>query len=203
MPKLKTDNNKKYTSLKKLTIIITFLILTGCASTIVLNNGYSKAPTNPKVFKNKLYFDKSILVQIDTTVIYEEYNTNYYEGFEKQPNVLARLNYKNSNTTYGVYRFYGNGCYNLFHLDRNKPELTKEMFDPTYTGWRGVLYKKKTQILGDKFTQVGQMGWQLGKQTDIFTFNGDTLVVELKNVHKYIYIKRHVDNKLLYHNADW
>ena len=41
------------------------------------------------------------------------------------------------------------------------------------------------------------------KQTDIFTFNGDTLVVELKNVHKYIYIKRHIDTKLFDHNADW
>lgn len=189
--------------MKKLTIILILLILAGCARTTVLKNGYSKAPTNSKVFKNKLYFDKSILALIDTTVIYEEYNTNYYVGFEKQPNILARLNYKNPNTTYGVYRFYGNGCYNLFHLDRNKTELTKEMFDPTYTGWRGVLYRKKTQVLGDIFTQVGQMGWQLGKQTDIFTFNGDTLVVELKNVHKYIYIKRHIDNKLLDHNADW
>jgi hypothetical protein len=189
--------------LKKLTIILTLLILAGCARTTVLKNGFSKAPTNPKVFKNKVYFDKSILAQIDTTVIYEEYNTNFYEGFEKQPNALARHNYKNPNTTYGVYRFYGNGCYNLFHLNRNKPELTKEMFDPKYTGWRGVLYKKKNKILGDIFTQVGQMGWQLGKQTDIFTFNGDTLVVELKNVHKYIYIKRHIDSKLLDFNADW
>lgn len=182
---------------------MTFLILGGCTQTTVLKNGYSKSPTNSKVFKNKVYFDKSILTQIDTTVIYEEYNTRYYEGFEKQPNVLARHNYKNPNTTYGVYRFYGNGCFNLFHLDRNTPKLTKEMFDPTYSGWRGVLYNKKGKILGDKFTQVGQMSWQLGKQTEIFTFNGDTLIVELKNVHKYIYVKRHIDTKLLKHNAKW
>jgi hypothetical protein len=184
-------------------LILTLLIFAGCTQTTILKNGFSKAPVNPKVFKNKVYFDNSIMTQIDTTVIYEEYNTNYYEGLEKQPNVLARHNYKNPNTTYGVYRFYGNGCYNLFHLDRNKPELTKEMFDPTYTGWRGVLYKKKNQLLGDIFTQVGQMRWQLGKQTDIFTFKGDTLFVEVKNAHKTIYIKRYIDSKLLDHNADW
>jgi hypothetical protein len=182
---------------------LTLLILTGCAQTIVLKNGYSKAPKKNKVFKNRAYFDKSILVQIDTTVIYEEYNTNYYVGFEKQPNVLARHNYKNPNSIYGVYRFYGNGCYNLFHLNRNNPELTKEMFDPINSGWRGILYKKKNHFFGDIYTQIGQMEWQLGKQTNLFTFKGDTLVVELNNVHKYIYIKRHIDLKLLEHNADW
>ena len=189
--------------MKKLTIISTLIILASCTQTIVLKNGYSKAPTNPKVFKNRIYFEKSILTQIDTTAIYEEYDDTYYEGMVKQEKVLARHNYNNPNTTYGVYRFYGNGCYNLFHLDRNKPELTIEMFDPTYTGWRGVLYKKKSEILGDKFTQIGQMSWELGKQTQEFTFNGDTLIVELKSVHKYIYIKRHIDKRLLDHNADW
>lgn len=189
--------------MKKLTIISILLVFVGCAPTTVLKNGYSKAPTHPKVFKNKVYFDESILEQIDTTVIYEEYNTNYFEGFEKQPNVLARNNFKNPNSMYGVYRFYGNGCFNLFHLDRNKSELTKEMFDPTYTGWRGVLYKKKNKVVGDIFTQVGQMSWQLGKQTNLFTFKGDTLIVELKNVAKYIYVKRRIDTKLLEHNANW
>ena len=172
--------------MKKLTIISILLIFARYVTTTVLKNGYSKAPTNPKIFKNKVYFDRSILAQIDTTVIYEEYNTDYYEGVEKHPDVLARYNYKNPNSTYGVYKFYGNGCYNLFHLDRNKPELTKEMFDPTYTGWRGVLYKKKNKVVGDIFTQVGQMSWQLGKQSNQFTFNGDTLIVELKNVNNLI-----------------
>lgn len=189
--------------MKKQILLWTLLILAGCVQTTILKNGYSKASTNPTIFKNKIYFDKSILALIDTTVIYEAYNTNYYEGLEKQPNILERNNYKNPNTFYGVYRFYGNGCFNLFHLNRNKPELTNEMFDPNYTGWRGVLYSSNNQIWGDIFTQTGGMSWQLGKQTDLFTFNGDTLIVELKNVHKYYYIKRHIDTKLLDHNANW
>ncbi|OQP38900.1 hypothetical protein A4H97_19550 [Niastella yeongjuensis] len=174
-----------------------------CARTTILKDGYSKAPVNPKVFKNRVYFDKSILTQVDTTVIYELYNDNFYVGFEKQPDVLARFNYKDVNTIYGVYRFYGNGCFSLFHLDRKKPELTSQFFDPAYTGWRGVLYKKKNKILGDEFTQVGPNSWQLGKQIQEFIFNGDTLIVDFKNVHKYTYIKRHIEPKLLEHKADW
>ncbi|WP_124637109.1 hypothetical protein [Taibaiella sp. KBW10] len=189
--------------MKKQTILPILLLLVSCAQTTTLRNGYSKAPTKSKVFKNSVYFEQAILDQIDTTVIYEEYNDNYYEGLVKQENVLARHNYANRHTTYGVYRFYGNGCFNLFHLDRDKPELTAEMFDPAYTGWRGVLYKKKNKILGDMFTQTGQMGWQLGKQTEAFIFRGDTLIVELKNVHKFFYIKRHIDKKLLEHHAEW
>jgi hypothetical protein len=153
MPKLNNETATLY-KMKKLTIITTFLILAGCAQTTVLKNGYSKAPTNLNVFKNRIYFDKSILTQIDTTAVYEEYQDKFYIGSVKQENVLARHNYKNYDNWYGVYRFYGNGCYNYFSLDRDKPELTKEMFDQTYTGWRGVIYKKNGKIMGDMFTQI-------------------------------------------------
>lgn len=189
--------------MKKLTLISILIVLVGCAQTSLLKNGRSKAPTNPKVFKNRAYFDEEILSRIDTTVIYEKYDNNYYEGTIKQKNVLARLNFNNRNTIYGVYRFYRNGCYSLFHLDRAQPKLTKEMFDPSHTGWRGVLYKKKNKIQGDQFTQVGQLSWQLGKQTNAFTFKGDTLIVELKRKHKNVYIKRRIDPNLLKHQANW
>lgn len=174
-----------------------------CVDTYTLKNGYQKAPTKSKVFKNKIYFNKTILAQIDTSVIYEQLDTDYYEGLEKQPDILARLNYNDPNTFYGVYRFHSNGQFSLFSLDRNAPELTKEMFDPSYTGWRGVLYNKKNKILGDIFTQVGQMSWQLGKQTYNFSFNGDTLIVELKNKFKEVYVKRRIDPNLLGHYPDW
>lgn len=121
----------------------------------------------------------------------------------KQENVLVRHNYKNRNAYYDVYKFYGNGCYNIFTLSRNESELTKQMFDPTYTGWRGVLYKKKDKILGDLITQVGGMSWDIGKQTQEFSIKGDTLFAEVKNRYKYVYIKRQIDLELLKHNADW
>lgn len=143
------------------------------------------------------------MAAIDTMAIYEAYNTNYYEGLVKQPDTLERLNNSNPNSIYGVFRFYGNGCYSLFHLDRKNPKLTKEQFDPKHCGWRGVLYSKNNHLYGDHFTQVGQMTWQLGKQTSTFTFHGDTLIVFTNKQHKQLYIKRSIDKGLLDHKAEW
>ncbi len=190
------------TSFKKSVVLLIVLVLAGCVKTLTLKNGYQKAPVSAKVFKNRVYFDPVILKQMDTASIYEQFETDYYEGEEKQPNVLARLNYKDPNTIYGVYRFYSSGQFNLFFLDRNIPDLTTEMFDPNYAGWRGVLYRKK-RVKGDLFTQVGPQSWQLGVQTYNFDFNGDTLIVELPNKTKEYYIKRMMDPHLLKHSAGW
>src|SRR5215204_6090125 len=133
-----------YKLLKIINIVVPVFFLTACIQTSILKNGYQKAPTNPRVYKNRIYFEKSILNQIDTGVIYEEYNTSYYVG-DKPVNVLSRLNYQDPNAIYAACRFYGNGCFNLFHLDREKQELAREMFDPVYTGWRGILYENPTQ----------------------------------------------------------
>ena len=184
-------------------ILIFFLFLTGCLKTTTLKNGYQKASVNPKVFKNRIYFEKSIFSQIDTTVIYEQYDDNYYEGFVKQENTLARFNYKNLNTIYAVYRFYGNGNYSLFHLDRNNATLTGEMFNPDFTGWRGVLYVREHKILGDLVTQVGQMSWEIGIEKQEFTVKGDTLFIERKHTQRLVYVKRQVNPELLQQHADW
>lgn len=198
-----THPRRQATKMNRLMLLSVLLTFAACAKTILLKNGYTQAPANPNFFKNRILFEQSMLAGIDTTVIYEELEDNYYQGLEKQPTMLARHNYKNPNTIYGVYRFYGNGCYNYFSLDRNKPELTSELFDLTNNGWRGVLYTKHNQLKGDLFTQTGQMAWQLGKQKELFTFKDDTLIVELKNVHTSRYIKRHIDPKFLEHRADW
>lgn len=188
MPKLKNMRHLSYVIL-----FMFILVLTGCIKRTFLNNGHTRVATNIKVYKNKMYFDHSVLTQFDTSAIYEE----LYLG------ILARNNYNDANNIYGVYRFYGNGNYSLFHLNRDDKILTQEMFDPTYTGWRGVLYKKENKILGDLITQTGQMSWAIGKQTQQFTISGDTLIVEVKNLHKNIYVKRPVYNYLLNHDANW
>ncbi|WP_333600369.1 hypothetical protein [Flavobacterium sp.] len=189
--------------MKKLLLILFLSSFVSCYKTTILKNGHTKAPLNQKVFNNRIYFDPSILEQIDTTAIYEQYDTNFYIGYEKQPNILARKNSQNNNHWYDVYRFYKNGNFSLFHLDRLEPELSQNMFNPNYTGWRGVLYKRKNKVLGDMFTQVGQMSWELGIRTTEFKFSGDTLFLEKKNEFRYIYIKRKIDPKLLKHNAEW
>lgn len=48
-------------------------IIIGCgAKTVVLENGISRVPANNKVFKNREYFDASLLKIIDTTKLYVE-----------------------------------------------------------------------------------------------------------------------------------
>lgn len=171
--------------------------------TAVLKDDFQKVATNPKVYKNRKYFDKNILTQLDTTVIYEEYNTNNYEGLNKLPDILERFNYRNSNDIYLVYRFYGNGCYNLFYLYKNKPELTKEMFDPLIRGSRGVIYSKKSKTKGDLITQVSGIG-TYEKLTELFEIKGDTLVVLTKSSNiKKVYVKRIIPAELLKFTADW
>ena len=167
----------------------------------MLKDGFQKASANPKVYKNRLYFDKSILNQIDTTVIYEAYNNSFYIG-DKPVHVLSRLNYQDPNTFYAVYRFYENGCFSLFYIDREKQVLSKEMFDPDYTGWRGVLYKKGGKIKGDLCTQVSGTG-QIGVITETFEFKGDTIFVNAKNKWDYIFIKRKIPGELLTFRATW
>jgi len=188
--------------LNVLQIIFPVLLLDACIRTTILKNGREKAAINPMVYKNRIHFDKSILNQIDTTVIYEEYNTTYYIG-DNPVNVLARDNYQNPDTYYMVYRFYGNGCFNLFHLNRENSVLTKELFDPGYTGWRGVLYSENGQIKGDLITQISA-GGIIGKLTETFEFNGDTLIVTSKTpTWKYIFLKRNISTDLLKFTAGW
>lgn len=189
---------------KNIFILLVLLSTTSCViKTYNLKNGYSKAAIDQKVYQNKKYFEKSILKKIDTLAIYEEYNTTYYSG-DKPVNVLARENYENPHTSYGVYKFYGNGNFNLFILDRDKPLLKSEMFDPEYTGWRGVLYSENNMIKGDLITQVTGMG-AIGTIKQTFEFYGDTLIVNKKGdrFRNEIYIKRKIPIELLKNNAKW
>ncbi|CAM3936613.1 MULTISPECIES: hypothetical protein [Flavobacterium] len=191
--------------MKKNILIILVLISTiSCGiKTYKLKNGYSKVAIDQKVYQNKKYFEKSILKKVDTLAVYEEYNTTYYSG-DKPVNALARENYENVNTIYGVYKFYGNGNFNLFMLNREKPLLESKMFDPEYTGWRGILYSENNVIKGDLITQITGMG-EIGIIKQTFEFYGDTLIVNKKG-NKFgneIYIKRKIPIELLKNNAKW
>jgi len=190
-------------ALKNITGIFLLITLFGCARTVTLENGRSVAPVNQRVFKNKALFGKDLLADIDTTVIYEEFLCEPYYGMEKGEPVLARYNYRNVDSYYTVYRFYGNGCYSEFSLNRNDTLLTSQMFNPAYTGWRGVLYKKKEKILGDTFAKTSGMPGIYGKRTELFMFQGDTMTVKRNGVYTYTFVKRRIPQNLLNHRADW
>ena len=78
------------------------------------------------------------------------------------------------------------------------------MFDPEFTGWRGVLYSQNGEIKGDLITQVSGMG-AIGILKQTFEFRGDTLLIERNgnSFGKRIYIKRKIPIELLKNNAGW
>jgi hypothetical protein len=155
--------------LKKCKYIFLLLFLQSCGlKTISLRNGYQKAAVNPKVYANKSKFDASLLDNIDTLCIYEEYVDN---RIGKDITGPARLDHHSYNSVYGAYRFYNNGCFNLFILLKNDSAFNFTTFDPDYEGWRGVFYKSKDKIKGDLITQV-------------------SVSVRLENSEKYLNLKK-------------
>ncbi len=182
--------------LKALVFILVVLTL-GCEmKTYTLQNGITKVPVDSTVYKNKSKFDKSLLTIIDTGVIYEEYRS------EKK--ILSRLDSDITTSIYGVIRFYSNGCYNNFYINRDNM-LDSNDFNPLYNGKRGVYYKEGNQIRYDLYAESNQQG-HIGLLTGTFVFSNDTL-------YKYtysdylkqpsIYIKRRLPTGYLDYSANW
>lgn len=171
------------------------VLVTACMKTITLQNGRTKVPAKSDVYKNREKFDISLLNLVNTNVIYERFNKDY--------NVLQRLDTHIETSIYGAYRFYPDGRFNLFFLDRNKPN-DPNAFNPEYSGKRGVYYSEKDQIRYDLFAEINQWGWT-GKQSGTFRFSGDTLYVQRDEFPKEldIYIKRELSPGYLNYNADW
>lgn len=113
------------------------LLMTACIQSNLLKNGITEVPAKSKVYKNKVKFDESITHKVNTNVIYEEYDKRY--------GVLRRLDNHVERSVYGAYRFYPDGRFNKFGLDRKFP-LSKEDFNPEYSGSRGVYYLEEDRI---------------------------------------------------------
>lgn len=182
-----------------------FLLILICAScglrTITLDNGHTKVAVNPQVYHNRDKFSPDILKKIDTTVIYEEYTESYYIGMARVSfKDVARKNPDSPSKIYGAYKFYNNGNFNYFILD-DRNELNKEMFNPEFTGLRGVLFKKDNEIHGDLITKVSDIG-RIGILNEKLFFKGDTLIVRGKgSTNKYI--KRQLPAGFLSYSAKW
>jgi len=163
--------------------------------TITLQNGRTKVPAKNNAYKNKMKSDNSLLKIVDINVVYEKFNKHY--------NVLQRLDTNVETKVYGVYRFYPNGKFNKFFIDK-RDVFNKNDFNPRYNGYRGVYYWDKNQIRYDLFAESNELGW-IGKLTGTFTFSGDTLYVkrDVDKTHIDIYIKRKLPPSYLDHKADW
>lgn len=162
-------------------------VLAGCnAKNRVLADGISRVPVDENAFKNRKYFDASLLKVIDTNALYSEENPD-----------TDRFN------TY--YRFYSNGNVSLFHI-KGGGSIKAGYLDPANAGTRGVYYSKNGKIHMDLFTTVG---YGFSAVYDVTT---DILVVEENKLMRYddkddiypdIYIKGNIPPGAEHFTADW
>ena len=195
--------NQKY-SAKILLIVVLAIALPSCwVKVYTLSNGMTRVPVNPKVYKNKSKFNTSILKMIDTTVIYEELNT--------EKNILERFNEcEYCPKRYVVLKFYSNGCYNIFAFWKNEPQLPVSELDPNYAGFRGIYYLENNKIKYDEFGAIDE--WRhIGRIKGTFTISGDTLYekmddrkgIDATKYTTHIYVKRRLPPEYFIYRVDW
>lgn len=178
-------------------LIIGGLVLTlaSCMKTLTLQNGVTRIPADSSVYVNKIKFTKELLKVVDTNVVYESYNMRYQE--------LDRLDTHREITHYYVYRFYPNGCFNCFVINKKK-ELDTVEFNPDYNGLRGVYYSETNKIRYDFFASINDH-LDMGRITGEFIFSGDTLFVTRDDLpgNNRIYIKRRLPAEYFQYKATW
>ena len=193
--------------IKKFFIINGFFVLLGLVllscnmKVYTLLDKATDVPKNEEVYGNKSKFNETILNTIDTNAVYEEYDT--------EKNILARLDPCTSCRGYLIFRFYPNGCLNMFYFKRNSTLPVKE-FDPLYTGYRGVFYLENNKIRYDYFAEIDAQQ-HIGKISGTLSVVGDTLYVNRDdrkglNATSYspkIYIKRKLPAEYFVYKPGW
>jgi len=187
---------------RKNILFVTLLLLAviiSCDSpkSVLLNR--TKVPLDNKVFNHKQNL-MSISKDIDTLTLYEEFRkSTYISGTKKiEVNLPERLNTVNSQGMYSAYKFYGNGCINLFFFDKND-SLTKEMLNPKFDGYRGIVFKQDNKLVMMRYVEVGEMG-NFGLAKTYFRISGDTLILD---EYPYYFIKRKLPKEWFTYKADW
>jgi len=95
--------------IKYLIGIVLYTTIFSCSmKTYLLLDKITDVPLSSSVYKNKSKFDTSLLTTIDTSVVYEEYDMN--------KNIVMSLDKCTACRGYRVYKFYSNGCLNMFFL---------------------------------------------------------------------------------------
>jgi hypothetical protein len=180
------------------------LLLTSCIvlKTSTLLDNSTQVPKNIEVYKNQDKFNLSILSEIDTSFIYEEYNIREH--------TLERLLTGNNNhNRYIFYKFYSNGCFNVFSYWKDST-LPVSFLNPNYSGLRGIYYLTNGKIFYDEFGGVDQFH-NIGKITGTFRTSGDTLFEKRNDIkglysEKFttnIYIKRKLPKEYFQYKANW
>lgn len=183
--------------IKNILILLAFCFVSCGIKTYRLKNGFTKVPIHPITNLDIEKFDLELNTIIDTNCIYEKWDSNY--------KILARLDHHQETNIYGVLKFYSNGRFNEFYLNRERNQLLKkENFDPAYSGYRGYYNKKEDQIQFELFAPVTQER-EIGKLSGILNIQGDTIYMVTNNYREKleIFIKRKIPNELLGFKAEW
>ncbi|OXA98646.1 hypothetical protein [Flavobacterium pectinovorum] len=182
--------------MKKNIFILLLLFISCGVKTYMLENGFTKVPVNATNYLEIEKFDLKLNKVIDTSCIYEQFNIEY--------KILSRLDKHVETNIYGVLRFYGNGRFNQFYLNRERNQLLiKNNFNPSYSGYRGYYNKKDSDIRFDIFAPITQTK-EIGKLSGIINVQGDTIyLITSKYREAEIFIKRKVSNELLDFRANW
>lgn len=156
---------------------------------MVLQDGRIPVPKNPRAYRERDSFNKSINCSIDTTVFYEELYSDL-------------LTKKRGSTWYSMMRFYGNGDMNIFHFYID-PELKSSDFDPNWSGYRGVYYLKGDEIWMTYYNTVNSIG--IGPYRGKIETWADTLKVTFPNLPQYdmLFVKRPMPSEYFQFRADW
>jgi len=187
---------------KRFLFLAIALVLMSCNMKVyTLLDKIIDVPKNAEAYKNKLKFKATILNIIDTAVVYEE--------FDNEKKILKRLDQCTACRGYTIYKFYPNGCFNMFYFSRNSTLPTME-FDPQHTGYRGVYYTENGKIKYDLYAEIDDRQ-HTGKITGTLTISGDTLYVKRDNrkgidATSYparIYIKRQLPPEYFVYQANW
>lgn len=178
-----------------LTSVLIGLIIPSCIKTKLLKDGITRVPIDNGVYINLKNFNKNLLNIVDTSVIYEEYNMRY--------KILQRLDNHFETDYYGCIRFYPDGRYNIFFLDK-KERYDSNQFNSNYKGIRGIYYQNAEIIQYDLFTQIDGMG-KFGKISGSFDFIGDTLIVKRFGypTEINIYVKSRLYMNFINYNKSW
>jgi len=175
-------------------LVVTFVLMSCNMKTYVLKDKITDVPYKPTVYKNKSKFTTSLINTIDTGVVYEE--------FDREKNILMSSDKCTACRGYRIYKFYPNGCLNMFFFDRNSLLPTVE-FDPLYSGYRGVYYTENNKIRFDLFAEIDQRQ-HTGKLSATLTFSGDTMYLKRDDLsYTEIYIKRKLPPEYFVYKANW
>jgi hypothetical protein len=182
------------------------LLLFSCSNKLqTLPDGWTKISLNKKVYKNKLKFASSLTSVIDTNSIYkeccfvQELDSSFF-GLNKEK-IYKNYSYRTDDYK-SYYRFYSDGFFNHFTMNKKESELKTTNFDPKLTGFRGVYYLDKNGVIKiDLFTQTGQLSayrTSYSNLTQTIKVVGDSLFIKsrgIKNSYE-IYVKRNTTNEI-------